>query len=78
MSQAFDHIVQELDRISQQEKYALRELLDEKLAIANGTAQQSTRDVNADDDPLAGLRVSTGIIDLAEHFDEYRFGRRTP
>lgn len=29
-------------------------------------------------DPLAGLRVQTGISDLAEHFDDYRFGRRTP
>ena len=27
-------------------------------------------------DPLADLRVSTGIPDLAEHFDDYRFGRR--
>ncbi len=30
------------------------------------------------DNPLAGLRVSTGIKDLAEHFDDYRFGRRRP
>ncbi len=30
------------------------------------------------DDPLAGVRVSTGIADLAEHFDDYRFGRRRP
>ena len=29
-------------------------------------------------DPLANLRVSTGIPDLAEHFDDYRFGRRQP
>jgi hypothetical protein len=29
-------------------------------------------------DPLADLRVSTGIPDLAEHFDDYRFGRRQP
>jgi predicted DNA-binding antitoxin AbrB/MazE fold protein len=27
-------------------------------------------------DPLAGIRVATGIPDLAEHFDDYRFGRR--
>jgi predicted DNA-binding antitoxin AbrB/MazE fold protein len=32
----------------------------------------------AAEDPLAGLRVSTGIPDLAECFDDYRFGRRTP
>jgi predicted DNA-binding antitoxin AbrB/MazE fold protein len=29
-------------------------------------------------DPLEGLRVATGIRDLSEHFDDYRFGRRTP
>jgi predicted DNA-binding antitoxin AbrB/MazE fold protein len=29
-------------------------------------------------DPLTGLRLSTGISDLAEHFDDYRFGRRQP
>lgn len=27
-------------------------------------------------DPLEGVRASTGIPDLAEHFDDYRFGRR--
>lgn len=32
----------------------------------------------ADDDPLAGLRASIGIRDLAENFDEYRSGRRSP
>ena len=29
-------------------------------------------------DPLEGLRMATGIPDLAEHFDDYRFGRRNP
>lgn len=29
-------------------------------------------------DPLEGIRVSTGLSDLAEHFDDYRFGRRRP
>jgi predicted DNA-binding antitoxin AbrB/MazE fold protein len=28
-------------------------------------------------DPLAGVRCATGIPDLAEHFDDYRFGRRS-
>ena len=27
-------------------------------------------------DPLAAIRQPTGIPDLAEHFDDYRFGRR--
>ena len=29
-------------------------------------------------DPLEGLRVATGFSDLAERFDDYRFGRREP
>jgi hypothetical protein len=28
------------------------------------------------DDPLMGVRAATGIADLAEHFDDYRLGRR--
>lgn len=27
-------------------------------------------------DPLSGVRTATGIPDLAEHFDDYRLGRR--
>jgi predicted DNA-binding antitoxin AbrB/MazE fold protein len=27
-------------------------------------------------DPLDGIRAATGIDDLAEHFEDYRFGRR--
>jgi predicted DNA-binding antitoxin AbrB/MazE fold protein len=30
------------------------------------------------DDPFEGLSMKTGIRDLAENFDDYRFGRRTP
>ena len=30
------------------------------------------------DDPLADIRIATGIPDLAEHFDDYRFGHRSP
>lgn len=30
------------------------------------------------DDPFEGLAVDMGIVDLAEHFDDYRFGRRIP
>ncbi len=29
-----------------------------------------------DEDPLAGIRIATGLGDLSEHFDDYRFGRR--
>ena len=29
-----------------------------------------------DEDPLAGMRIATGLGDLAENFDDCRFGRR--
>ena len=29
-------------------------------------------------DPLAKIRIHTGIPDLAEHFDDYRFGLKKP
>lgn len=29
-------------------------------------------------DPLEEVRSATGLSDLAEHFDDYRFGHRTP
>ncbi len=31
----------------------------------------------SDEDPLAGIRINTGLGDLAEHFDDYRLGRRS-
>ena len=34
--------------------------------------------IEAGVDPLAGLACDTGIKDLAENFDDYRFGRRSP
>lgn len=76
MGKVFEQIVQELDLISPQEQYALRDLLDQKLASSNGTKDPaiSANDVDSPD-PLAGLQVSTGIVDLAERFDDYRFGR---
>jgi hypothetical protein len=78
MGKAFDHILQELDQISLQEQYALRDLLDERLATANGVEVPIHTSNEAEStDPLAGLRVATGIEDLAEHFDDYRFGRLT-
>lgn len=41
---------------------------------ANGNgATGSEPSISAD--PLAGIRVATGIFDLAEQFDDYRFGK---
>lgn len=40
-----------------------------------GIKVDSTSDA---DDPLLGLVAATGISDLAEHFEDYRFGKRQP
>jgi hypothetical protein len=76
MGKAFEHILKELDHISLQEWYVLRDLLDQKIISVN-EAKGPAQSTNGSDssDPLAGLQVSTGIVDLAERFDDYRFGR---
>ena len=51
---------------------------DEGPAVADGEQGMSPEERRAVDDPLADLRISTGIPDLAENFDDYRFGLRTP
>ena len=46
------------------------------------TAVDETDSTNAEaatvEYPLAHIRIQTGISDLAEHFDDYRFGLRKP
>ena len=37
-----------------------------------------SRDRQDQADPLEGIRAATGLSDLAEHFDDYRFGGRKP
>jgi predicted DNA-binding antitoxin AbrB/MazE fold protein len=44
---------------------------------ATAPGETASRPVS-DEDPLAGIRINTGLGDLAEHFDDYRFGRRSP
>ena len=44
-------------------------------SISSSTESTSVPDMI---DPLAGVRMSTGISDLAGHFDDYRFGRQRP
>lgn len=60
---------------------------DEPLSIPANTRVEVTLDlpdpvdVQTDktyDDPFEGIEEDTGIVDLAEHFDDYRFGRRVP
>ena len=42
-----------------------------------GAGDQEPQDLDGSD-PLDGLRSAMGVPDLAEHFDDYRFGRREP
>ncbi len=44
--------------------------------IVEVAAPGATAPPRNDGDPLAGIRIATGLGDLSEHFDEYRFGRR--
>ena len=51
----------------------------ELVRLTVDTASKNGRTTGADSgDPLANIRVATGIPDLAENFDDYRFGRRSP
>lgn len=62
-------VLRPLDPITLQERVEVRVTV-ESAAWGEGSAPE--------DDPLAGLSVRTGIRDLAENIDDYRFGRRTP
>jgi hypothetical protein len=61
--------------------------LEEPLSLPANTRVQVTlalpdeETLNLDElpgDPFEGIEEDTGIADLAEHFDDYRFGRRVP
>jgi hypothetical protein len=43
-------------------------------SVKNGN-DSAGREPTNEADPLAGIRVATGIPDLAERFDDYRFGK---
>ncbi len=49
-----------------------------RLTVESTTASTESMAEADRADPLADIRVSTGISDLAEHLDDYRFGRRHP
>jgi len=70
MSQAFDQIVQELNQITPQEKFALRELLDKELSIQskNGTA---AGDVSAFGWAKGRIKISADFDAPLEDFKEY-------
>jgi predicted DNA-binding antitoxin AbrB/MazE fold protein len=57
------------------EKLMLGEHQQVRIIVESQNAADDTqgRDI---DDPLMGVRAATGIADLAEHFDDYRLGRR--
>ncbi len=61
----------EIPQLSDQQQVRL---IVEEAAFAKADPSSS----NGSKDPLAGVRASTGIPDLAENFDDYRLGRRQP
>ncbi len=63
-------VLRPLERLTLEEHQQVRVTVE---SIPSGPVEQNA---TAPLDPLADLRVSTGIVDLAERFDDYRFGRR--
>ncbi len=53
-----------------------------QLTVESSPVEESTTPSNSSTDPLAdplaGIRTPTGIPDLAENFDDYRFGKQRP
>jgi predicted DNA-binding antitoxin AbrB/MazE fold protein len=64
-------VLRPLGRIELPEHQHVRVTVD---VVASDTAPPAA----GAEDPLEGIRFTTGIADLAEHFDDYRFGRRRP
>lgn len=57
----------------------VREVLEREIPpehAPESTEETCTGTASTPTDPLADLRISTGLSDLAEQFDSYRFGRR--
>ncbi len=48
-----------------------------RVTVETAAPTEVPPDDASDDDPLTGIRIASGLGDLAEHFDDYRFGRRT-
>ena len=59
------------------EPLRLEEHVEVQLTVEESGPASSSADED-DDDPFADIRIDTGIPDLAENFDDYRFGRRQP
>jgi predicted DNA-binding antitoxin AbrB/MazE fold protein len=66
-------VLRPLDTLSLSEREQVRITVESDSSNATSASTEV-----ATGDPLAGLRVSTGISDLAENFDDYRFGKRRP
>ena len=64
-----DGVLQPLDRLQLEENTEVQLTVRPWSPVA---------DHEVPDDPLADIRVDTGIPDLAENFDDYRFGRKKP
>jgi len=60
------------------EKLNLKEHQQVQISIHSVLPTKAYDEKKTSMDPLEGLRVATGIADLSENFDDYRFGRREP
>jgi predicted DNA-binding antitoxin AbrB/MazE fold protein len=64
-----DGVLKPLEKLILGEHQQVQITIEPKAATGNSPSQGF-------DDPLSGIRAATGIPDLAEHFDDYRFGCR--
>lgn len=64
-----DGVLKPLEKLMLGEHQQVQITVEPQVAVDHPRSQ-------ATDDPLSGVRASTGISDLAEHFDDYRLGGR--
>jgi predicted DNA-binding antitoxin AbrB/MazE fold protein len=67
-----DGVLKPLERLDLEEHEQVR------IRVEYRNAQPEKPEAQEGADPLEGVRAATGIPDLAEHFDDYRLGRRKP
>lgn len=64
-----DGVLKPLEKLTLGEHQQVQITVEPQVAVGNPRSEDA-------DDPLNGVRAATGITDLAEHFDDYRLGRK--
>ena len=64
-----DGVLKPLEKLALGEHQQVQITVEPQISVSNPRSEVA-------DDPLSGVRAATGISDLAEHFDDYRLGRK--